>query len=165
MPPSRPNPTDPPPANRLRVGECVVDVSLREVVRADGVSIRVVAGVVDGTPGAVREIAADPTYLDVAVPPHASLTLPCPRGHTAFAYVFEGEGTFDAEVVSQTRLVVFGDGDTVEVHTAADSVRFLLVSGKPLHEPIARYGPFVMNTRAEIEQTLRDLRNGTFIQP
>ena len=65
----------------------------------------------------------------------------------------------------QTRLVVFGDGDTVDVQTAADSVRFLLVSGRPLHEPIARYGPFVMNTRAEIEQTLRDLRNGTFIQP
>ncbi|MGH9783727.1 MAG: pirin-like C-terminal cupin domain-containing protein, partial [Terriglobia bacterium] len=86
-----------------------------------------------------------------------------------FAYVFEGEANFagdekaDDTMVSNPRLVVLGDGDSVRVVTGATPVRFLLVSGKPLHEPIARYGPFVMNTEAEIQQTLLDLRQGTFV--
>lgn len=140
-----------------------------EIGREDGVKIRVIAGAVDGVQGPVTEIAADPTYLDVSIPPNGSFVQPIERGHSAFAYVFEGEGIFgmtderDGKTVPHPKLIVFDDGDYVEVRATKQLVRFLLVSGKPLYEPIARYGPFVMNTREEIEQALRDLRNGTFV--
>jgi len=140
-----------------------------EIKREDGTNLRVIVGTIDGIKGPVTGIAADPVYLDVFIPSQTSFTQPIPQGHTAFAYVFEGEAKFVTEdkeggaMISQPRLVVWGDGDYVKVVTAKHPVRFLLVSGRPLHEPIARYGPFVMNTRQEIEQALRDLRQGTFV--
>lgn len=143
--------------------------AIPELKGGDGARIRVIAGAVEGIRGPVTGIAADPLYLDVSLPAHASFTQPVPQGHTAFAYVFEGEARFvnDAEEegprISHPRLVVWGDGDYVKVITADHPVRFLLVSGQPLREPVARYGPFVMNTREEIEQALRDLRQGTFV--
>lgn len=135
-----------------------------QVQREGGAVIRVITGKVDGITGPVTEIAADPVYLDVFVPSHASFTQQINKGHAAFAYVFEGEARFaeNGTVASPPRLVVWGDGDYVNVMTGENSVRFLLVSGKPLNEPIARHGPFVMNTREEIEQALQDLRQGTF---
>jgi redox-sensitive bicupin YhaK (pirin superfamily) len=147
----------------------VVSDQIPEVVREDGVKIRVIAGEVNGVAGAVTEIYADPTYLDVSIPADGSFSQPIERGHAAFAYVFEGEGEFGltgngaGETVGHPKLIVFDDGDFVEVGTTGQSVRFLLVSGKPLNEPIARYGPFVMNTVEEIQQTLQELRNGTFV--
>ncbi|MFY9556680.1 MAG: pirin family protein [Blastocatellia bacterium] len=131
-----------------------------------GARIRVITGTVAGVKGPVSEIAADPTYLDVSIPAHATFTHQIDRDHNSFAYVFEGGAMFadDQRTILHTRLVVFGAGDYVEVETLETAVRFLLVSGKPLNEPIARYGPFVMNTREEIEQALLDLRRGTFIQ-
>jgi redox-sensitive bicupin YhaK (pirin superfamily) len=140
-----------------------------EIRREDGVKIRVIAGKVENVRGPVTEIAADPTYLDVSLPADASFSHSIEKGHMAFAYVFEGEGTFgstdgDGETISHPRLVVLSDGEYVAVCTTRQPVRFLLVSGKPLHEPIARYGPFVMNTKEEIVQALRDLQNGTFVQ-
>jgi quercetin 2,3-dioxygenase len=128
----------------------------------------VITGTVDGITGPVTEIAADPTYLDVFIPPHLSFTHPIERGHTAFAYVFAGAARFqnedrDERLISHPHLVVFDDGDSVTVMTGPNSVRLLLVSGLPLGEPIARYGPFVMNTEQEIEQTLLELRQGTFV--
>jgi quercetin 2,3-dioxygenase len=139
---------------------------IAEIKREGGAKIRVIAGQVDGVVGPISGIAAEPMYLDVAVAPHGSFSLPIPRGHSAFTYVFEGEGRFGPEKRSVTtpRLVVWDDGDSVEVRTEESAVRFLLVSGKPLNEPIARYGPFVMNSKAEIEQTLRELQAGTFAQ-
>ena len=140
-----------------------------ETKREDGARVRVITGTVDGVSGPVTGIVANPIYLDVFVPAHASFIQSIERGHTAFAYVFEGEAKFagdeneDETTISSPRLVVFGDGDDVKVSTGATPVRFLLVSGKPLHEPIARYGPFVMNTEEEIEQTLLELRKGTFV--
>jgi redox-sensitive bicupin YhaK (pirin superfamily) len=141
---------------------------ISEIKKEGGARIRVITGTVDGVSGPVTGIAANPIYLDVFVPAHASFVQPIQRGHTAFAYVFEGEGKFvgdeeDSTRVSHPRLVVLGDGDVVKVVTGGAPVRFLLVSGKPLHEPIARYGPFVMNTAEEIEQTLLELRQGTFV--
>lgn len=132
--------------------------------RKDGSVVRLIAGVLDGTCGPVKEIAADPFYADVSLPAGAVFQLPIPRGHTAFAYLFEGEAAFadSGETISATRLVVWNDGNAVVVTTSKQPARFLLVSGKPLREPIARHGPFVMNTREEIEQALRDLDNGTF---
>jgi len=148
----------------------IASVTIPEVRREDGVKIRVIAGAADGVRGPVTEIAADPTYLDVTVPAHGAFVQPVPRGHSAFAYVFEGEGRFGdgsvgaATAITHPRLVVFADGDFVQVRTGGQPVRFLLVSGQPLNEPIARYGPFVMNTVQEIQQALMDLRNGTFVR-
>jgi redox-sensitive bicupin YhaK (pirin superfamily) len=141
-----------------------------EIRHEDGVKIRIIAGEVDGVQGPVKDIVAEPTYLDISLPPSKMFSQPIERDHAAFAYIFEGEGTFengDAEPgkpISHPRLVVFGDGDQVSVRSADPGVRFLLVSGKPLNEPIARWGPFVMNTQREIEQTLEEIKNGTFIK-
>jgi redox-sensitive bicupin YhaK (pirin superfamily) len=143
--------------------------TIPEIKKADGARIRVITGRVDRISGPVTDIAADPTYLDVFVPARASFIHPIERGHTAFAYVFEGEARFgsrdraDDPPISSPTLVVLGDGDAVHVTTGETPVRFLLVSGKPLHEPIARYGPFVMNTQEEIQQTLLELSQGTFV--
>jgi redox-sensitive bicupin YhaK (pirin superfamily) len=140
------------------------------VERENGVRIRVIAGTVGDVAGSVKEIAADPTYLDISVPAKTSFAHPIPAGHTAFAYVFDGEARFgitnvdDGERVTAPRLVVFDDGEEVRINALGDGVRFLLISGKPLNEPIARYGPFVMNTEEEIEQALLDLRIGTFVK-
>jgi len=141
-----------------------------EVTREDGVKIRVIAGEVDGVRGAISEIFADPVYLDVSIPAKGSFSHPVEKEHTAFAYVFEGRGFFGTDKnaqqssVSQPGLVVLGDGDYIQAGAANEPVRFLLISGKPLNEPIARYGPFVMNTQEEIQQALEDLRNGTFVR-
>jgi redox-sensitive bicupin YhaK (pirin superfamily) len=138
--------------------------------REDGVKIRVIAGTADGVQGPVTEIVADPTYLDITIPQHGSFAQPVERGHAAFAYIFEGEGVFgiterdEGKTIRHPKLVVFDDGDYVQVRATDQTVRFLLVSGKPLNEPIARYGPFVMNTAEEIQQALQDLRNGTFVR-
>ena len=139
-----------------------------QVSRADGVKILVIAGEVDDVRGPVTEIEADPIYLDITVPQNGEFKHPVEKGHTAFAYVFEGQGLFGGnnaeKAINHPRLVEFGDGDYVSVKAADQHVRFLLVSGKPLNEPIARYGPFVMNTQEEIQQALEDLRNGTFVK-
>jgi len=137
---------------------------ISQVDRQGSALIRIIAGTVDGITGPVTGIAADPVYLDVSVPAHATFTEPVSRGHSAFAYVFEGEGDFSGKKVSSPKLVLFGDGDFVEMKTGNSPARFLLVSGKPLAEPVARYGPFVMNSREEIEQTLREIQEGTFAQ-
>ncbi|HOU15280.1 MAG TPA: pirin family protein [Anaerolineae bacterium] len=139
-----------------------------EIDRPNGIHIRVVAGKVDGVPGPVTDIVADPLFLDVTIPPHSSFVQVIERGHTALAYVFEGAGTFGVADggagtdIAATQLAIFADGDLLEVQTDDAGVRFLLIAGKPLHEPVARYGPFVMNTHEEILQTLKELRAGTF---
>ena len=137
---------------------------ISEIRRDGGATIRVIAGTVDGVTGPIGGIAAEPAYLDVSLPSGASFVQPISRRHSAFAYVFEGEARFGDNLVASPKLVVWGDGDNVEVSAEKNPARFLLVSGKPLNEPIARHGPFVMNTREEIEQTLRELRDGTFIR-
>jgi redox-sensitive bicupin YhaK (pirin superfamily) len=143
--------------------------------RPDGTRVRVVAGTADGVRGPVTEIYAEPEYLDVELAAGADFVQEIPRGHAAFAYVFRGEGEFgvagdlgyrgdlDGSLVHAPGLVVFEDGDEVRVRAYSQPVRFLLVSGAPLGEPIARYGPFVMNTRAELQRALADLRDGTFV--
>ena len=147
----------------------ILSNQIPEVTREDGVKIRVIAGEVDGVRGAISEIFADPAYLDVSIPAKGSFSHPVEKEHTAFAYIFEGRGFFGSDEnaqqssVSQPGLVVLGDGDYIQAGAANEPVRFLLISGKPLNEPIARYGPFVMNTQEEIQQALKDLKNGTFV--
>jgi redox-sensitive bicupin YhaK (pirin superfamily) len=147
----------------------VPSARIPEVVRPDGARVRVVAGHVDGVQGAVREIFADPTYLDVALPAGRTFEQPVPRGHTAILYVYQGEVAIggasagQGTAVPSPRLAILKDGDVVRVHAASPS-RFLLLSAQPLHEPYVRWGPFVMNTREEVAQALQELREGTFIK-
>lgn len=136
-------------------------------IEKDGVTVRLVAGEFDGIRGPVTEIAASPLYMDVKLAPGSSFIYPITSGHTALAYVFEGVGEFGAEVVESVSMVVFNDdGDQIEVKSdaAGSGVRFMLIAGAPFKETIVPYGPFVMNTVEEIQQTIAELRNGTFIK-
>lgn len=135
-----------------------------ELQRDDGARIRVIAGTVDDTRGPISGIAVDPLYLDIFLPPQAVFVHPITRGYNAFSYIYDGRALWGREEVSfsSPRLIVWGDGEAIKVRTEEGSLRFLLVAGRPLNEPIVRYGPFVMNTWEEIEETLRELREGTF---
>ena len=144
----------------------IASADIPEIDLPGGVKTRLVAGHLGKTSGAVTDIYADPTYLDVTLPPEVSFSHFVPAGHTVFTYLFRGKGLFGATAspAQAPQLVIFEDGEIVSVQASKEGARFLLVSGLPLGEPIARYGPFVMNTKAEIEQTLMELRNGTFIK-
>jgi len=163
------------------------DVSARDIPSItddDGTHVRVVCGEFWGKRGPVDGIAADPSYLDVSIPPGRRKTLPVEVSRHAFAYVFAGSGSFrDAsgplpvktddtgdvdnavyKPAGDRSLIVFDRGDEVTVQAGERGIRFLLVSGKPLEEPVAWYGPIVMNTQAELKQAMDDVRNGTFIK-
>ncbi len=156
-----------------------------EIVDDDGTRVRVVCGDFRGRRGPVEGVAADPRYLDISVPPGKRKTLPVELERHAFAYVFEGSGSFRAasqpfgvltekidgaddilvrEQTGNRSLVLFDSGDEVTVQAGEDGIRFLLVSGKPIEEPVAWYGPIVMNTQAELQQAVTELRSGTFIK-
>lgn len=143
---------------------------LEERVTDDGASLRVIAGEAEGgrTSGPVSGLSVAPKFIDVVLPPGAIFREEITPGHTAFAYLDRGRVGFGAkdqlETVDGPALVVFGDGDYIRAEGGGKGGRFLLAAARPLNEPIARYGPFVMNTREEIEQTLSDLRSGSFIR-
>ena len=130
----------------------------------NGVRIRIVAGSVADITGPVSEIAAAPLYLDVELAADTHFSQPTPAGHAVLAYVFEGEGIFGDRTVEAVRMLKFESGESLDVTTDKSAVRFMLMAGMPFREPIAPYGPFVMNTREEIQQALAELRNGTFIK-
>ena len=155
-----------------------------EVVDDDGVKVRIICGDFWGQKGPVDGVAAEPRYLDVYVPPGKRKTLPVETYRQAFAYIFEGAGRFLGasepfgvlkedvvdgketlvrESIGNRSLVLFGSGDEVVIQAGDQGVRFLLVSGAPIREPVAWHGPIVMNTQAEIRQAMKDLRDGTFI--
>jgi len=142
-----------------------VSASTIPTAQRAGATIRVVAGQVDNVLGPVTDIAANPIYMDVSLAANSEFVHPVPRGHTALVYVFEGAGHFgdDDTPVSAVRLIEFDDGDQIEVRSE-QGVRFMLMAGAPFREPIAPYGPFVMNTNEEIQRALYELRNGTFIK-
>jgi redox-sensitive bicupin YhaK (pirin superfamily) len=161
----------------------IAAADIPDVVDDDGTRVRVVCGEFWGKRGPVEGVAADPRYLDVSVPPGRRKRIAVDRTNHAFAYVFAGFGTFrDAsspqDILTEqvngdtTRslphesenrsLVLFDRGDEVVVQAGDEGIRFLLVSGKPIEEPVAWYGPIVMNTKQELQQALEDLRNGTF---
>jgi redox-sensitive bicupin YhaK (pirin superfamily) len=161
------------------------DISARDIAEItddDGTHVRVIVGDFWGKTGPVEGVASEPRYLDVYVPPLRRKTLPVAWQHHAFAYVFEGSGVFrnasqprgvltekddDSIVREQTgnrSLVLFDSGDEVTVHAGAQGIRFLLVSGKPINEPVAWYGPIVMNTEEQLREAMSDLRRGTFIK-
>jgi redox-sensitive bicupin YhaK (pirin superfamily) len=144
----------------------VKQASIPSVKTSDGATVRVVAGEVGGVQGPVRDIVSDPEYLDVTVPAGTSFSHSTKADHTVFAYVFEGEGIFDGEKGSygDGSLVLYGPGSRIDVRTENRPVRFLLVSGKPLKEPIAWYGPIVMNTQQEIRTAFREFEEGSFVK-
>jgi redox-sensitive bicupin YhaK (pirin superfamily) len=154
-------------------------------VKADGGTlVRVIAGSVAGITGPVRDIVTRPEYLDVTVAPGQTFTHPTPLGHTVLAYVIGGGGVFcqqkdpysyDEEgenyfdmlrdgLIGDRHLVLFGDGELVSVAADTESVRFLLISGKPIREPIAWYGPIVMNTQEQLRIAFAELEKGTFVK-
>lgn len=156
-----------------------------EIIDDDGTRVKIITGKFWGKRGPVDGIAADPLYLDVSVPPGVTKSLPVDTRANAFAYVFAGAGKFreaskpmgvrvEKEVAGQEvnirdmtgnrTLVRFGNGDEVRVTAGPKGVRFLLVAGRPIQEPVAWHGPIVMNTQAELRQAMKDLNNGTFIK-
>jgi redox-sensitive bicupin YhaK (pirin superfamily) len=162
----------------------IASAHIPEVIEDDGTCVRVVCGEFWGKRGPVDGIAAEPYYLDIWVPPEVRRSFPVDTRRHAFAYIFQGSGTFrDAsvpfgvlteksgpvetvarEMTGNRSLVLFDAGDEVTVQAGPEGIRFLLVSGQPLKEPVAWYGPIVMNTEEELRQAVQDLREGTFIK-
>jgi redox-sensitive bicupin YhaK (pirin superfamily) len=163
------------------------DVSSRDIPEAiddDGTRVRVICGSFWGKTGPVDRVAADPRYLDISVRPGQRKRLAVETSRHAFAYVFEGSGTFrdasqprhvrtegvggtdaaDSGETANRSLVLFDSGDEVAVQAGDEGIRFLLVSGKPIEEPVAWYGPIVMNTDEQLQQAYAELRAGTFIK-
>lgn len=136
--------------------------SIPVVAPREGVSIKVIAGGVGDVLGPVQQPATDPTYLDVTLAANVEFEHPVPAGHSAFAYVYEGEIAVDGAVIGKGELLVFGQGDAVRFNGLAASSKFIVVAGRPIGEPVARYGPFVMNTQAEIMQAVQDYQAGRF---
>ena len=155
-----------------------------EITDDDGVKVRLICGDFWGKKGPVDGVSAEPRYLDVSIPPNVRKSLPVETYRQAFAYIFEGSGRFAGasepfgvlreeivdgeevlvrEAVGNCSLVVFDSGDEVVVQAGPQGLRFLLVSGRPIREPVAWHGPIVMNTQTEIRQAMRDLRDGRFI--
>ena len=155
-----------------------------DVTDDDGTRVRILCGDFWGRRGPADGVASDPRYLDVSVPPGQRKRLPVDRADHAFAYVFAGSGVFrdasqpfgvaneltgaldpaNADEAGNRSLVLFDRGDEITVQAGDEGIRFLLVSGKPIEEPVAWYGPIVMNTQAELETAVAELRNGTFIR-
>ncbi len=155
-----------------------------EVTLENGAQVKIICGEVAGIQGPVRDIIIDPGYLDVFLPAHSTFVHPVKRSHTVFAYVVEGAGFFDVERDSFAHeadgrntfdfnrqclgeaetLITFGDGDAIAISTEERPLRFLLVWGKPIGEPVAWYGPIVMNTQEQLRTAFEEYRNGTFIK-
>lgn len=158
--------------------------TIPEVKRKDGTIIKIICGKADGVQGPVKDIVSEPEYLDVSVPAKTKFVHQVKSGHTVFAYVFEGQAYFDKgkdsfayEVEGENyfdfkreclmkpeNLVLYEDGDEICITAEDKAVRFLLISGKPLKEPVAWYGPIVMNTQDELRAAFEEYQNGTFVK-
>jgi quercetin 2,3-dioxygenase len=137
-----------------------------EVRLESGATIKIICGRIGDTVGPVTDISTDPEYLDITLPVGTTLTHSTHTGYTAMAYVIGGSGRFAPNATSDcnnTTLVMFSDGDKIIVAAGSQGLRFLLMTGKPLHEPIAWQGPIVMNTEEELVQAFQEYRNGTFL--
>jgi len=162
----------------------IANKQIPEVRLPNDTTIKIICGEVSGIKGPVKDIVIDPEYIDVTVPANSEFIHPTKRGHTVFAYIIDGQGYFCRErnpfsyevegknyfdiqrdpYVDNGTIVLFDDGDEIMVFTEDDTVRFLLISGKPIGEPVAWYGPIVMNTREELQTAFEEYKNGTFIK-
>jgi len=175
------------PASHKMMGPRYRDLrssQIPEVMLDQGVKVKIVCGEVNGVKGPVRDVVIDPEYLHITVPSKSNFTYPVKEGHTVFAYVVEGKGYFDQErnpyayeveganyfdfkrecLLGPENLVLFNNGDQVAISTEEKPVTFLLISGKPIKEPVAWYGPIVMNTQEELRIAFEEYKNGTFIK-
>ena len=138
-----------------------------EVVVNENAKVKIICGEVNGVKGPVQDIITDPEYLDVSIKPNSKFKHSIVNSHNVFAYVIEGEAIFDPyddEIVGAEHLVIFREGDEVLIQTKDKSVRFLLISGKPIGEPVAWRGPIVMNTEEELRIAFNEYNKGTFIK-
>jgi redox-sensitive bicupin YhaK (pirin superfamily) len=162
----------------------VQSAAIPEIIDDDGTAVRVICGSFWGATGPIDGIATDPSYLDVKIPPHIRKSLPVEHSRQAFAYVIEGFGKFAnasgplaipmeevgevgtavSDEVDNRCLIVFDSGDEVTIETGEEGIRFLLVSGRPLREPVAWQGPVVMNTQEELRQAFSELQTGAFLK-
>jgi len=162
----------------------IKSAQIPSVTLADDVQVKIICGEVAGVRGPVENIVIDPQYLDITVPQKTRILFPTSPGYTVFAYVIDGKGAFceapdpfayqsegsnyfdmqHERWLGNRTLILFEDGEQIQVVTQDDPVRFLLISGRPLREPIAWYGPIVMNTEEELRQAYNDLQNGSFIK-
>jgi redox-sensitive bicupin YhaK (pirin superfamily) len=162
----------------------VTSNQIPQVVTDSGVSVKIICGKFKGVQGPVQDIVTDPEYLDITLPAKSQFKHPTGKGRTVLAYVLEGAGYFDSKhdpytfeeveanyfdfkresLLTSEHLVAFEDGDEVLVSTGEKTVRFLLISGKPIHEPVAWYGPIVMNTQEELRTAFDEYQKGTFIK-
>lgn len=154
-----------------------------EVSAKDGVKIKVLAGEVNGLKGPVRDLVIDPEYMDIVIPPQVSFVHPVKKGYKVFAYILQGNGYFEPHPTPSAfeiksgkafdtqqngleahSLVIYADGDKVQIQAKDEELHFILVAGKPMNEPVAWYGPIVMNTQEELQQAFAEYENGTFIK-
>jgi redox-sensitive bicupin YhaK (pirin superfamily) len=162
----------------------VKNKEIPEHVMNNGAKVRIIAGEIDGIKGPVKDIVTEPEYLDVSIPAASDFSHAIASGHTAFAYVIDGAGYFGPrkdpyayEMIGKNyfdferessigpeHLVIYGDGSEISIRSESEGVRFLLVSGKPINEPVAWYGPIVMNTQEELKTAFEEYRNGTFLK-
>jgi len=144
----------------------IKSTQIPEVTLDSGAKVKSICGQINGIKGPVKDIVTDPEYLDVTVPADSSFLHPIKRGHTAFTYIIDGKGSFDEgrKTYGAENLILFDDGDEVSVATEKTPVRFLLISGKPIGEPVAWYGPIVMNTQEELKTAFEEYEAGTFLK-
>ncbi len=143
--------------------EQIPEVSLNN----NTVKAKIISGEIDGIKGPVQDIITDPEYLDIEIAPQTEFRHKIKRGHNVFAYIIEGEGYFDQnrnELINEETLVIFNDGDEVLISTNDKPLRFLLISGNPIREPVAWRGPIVMNTEEELSIAFKEYQDGTFIK-
>ena len=159
------------PASHKMMNPRYRDVKKDEIpeifVNDDTVKIRIISGEVSGVKGPVQDIITEPEYLDITINPHSEFIHSVKRGHNVIAYIIEGKGYFDQDREKSAgveNLVIFKDGDEVNISTDDEKVRFLLISGKPIGEPVAWRGPIVMNTEEELRIAFEEYQNGTFIK-
>jgi redox-sensitive bicupin YhaK (pirin superfamily) len=175
------------PAKQKMMGPRYRDVkkdTIPQIKRKDGTTIRIISGKVNGVEGPVTDIVIDPEYLDVSVPAGVTFIHSVKPDHTVLAYIIDGQAYFDKGkdsfayeieganyfdferecLMSSESVVLYEEGDEINVNTAEEPVRFLLISGKPLKEPVAWYGPIVMNTQEELKKAFEEYNNGTFIK-
>ncbi len=148
--------------------QSIEKTAVPEVSPKKNVRIKVICGEINGIKGPVQDLIIDPEYLDVSIGRETAFDYPIKKGYTLFTYVIEGEGFFDEagkQKIFTEQLVLFEDGDQIRVTTKTMPVRFLLVSGKPIKEPIAWQGPIVMNTQAELKTAFKEYKEGLFIKP
>ncbi|HXN05597.1 MAG TPA: pirin family protein [Nitrospiria bacterium] len=161
------------PASEKMMDPRYRDVKAKEIPEVklpSGVTVKIVAGNVDGISGPVKDIVIDPEYMDISIPPETRFSHPVKPGHTVFAYVVAGRAEFSDSAQSGSQIgpgnlvLYYHEGDQIEVQTGESGVRFLLLAGKPLGEPIAWYGPIVMNTDEELKVAFEEFRKGGFIK-